>query len=255
MQRTVSRRTVLSGVAAGGIAALAGCISTELSAEETVRERLDADEVASLSLDATNGLITVRGGDRETVEIRGQKLAGSEDELDDIALDVTRKEGEVVVSADVDRSDELLSLGANKKMNIEVAAPRSLSEVEADSVNGDVRVEDLGSDVDIETTNGDIATQKLQGAVAVDTTNGEVQVGLADSHDVRAETMNGDISLTVPPSIRARFSLETTNGEVAVNDIEGLSVSGESSIEASTGAEDNLVDCESTNGDITVQSY
>jgi DUF4097 and DUF4098 domain-containing protein YvlB len=52
----------------------------------------------------------------------------------------------------------------------------------------------------------------------------------------------------------AQFSLETTNGDVSVEGVDGLSVSDTDSLETVTGDGTHEVRCETTNGDITVRS-
>lgn len=232
---------------------LAGCLSGELSAEETVTERRDAAEVTSLSVEVVNGEVSVLGEERGTVEIRGQKRTADEDDLDDVYLETNREGPELTVTVEDDTSDGLLSFGPDPETDLELTVPDSLASVTAETTNGDVAVDQLDSDVTLETTNGDIVAQDLGGAVTAESTNGTVYLELAESHNVSVETTNGDIDLTLPPSIPARFSLDTTNGEVSVTDLDGLTVDGKSTVEAELGDVAHRIDCETTNGDVAVR--
>ncbi|WP_159900282.1 DUF4097 family beta strand repeat-containing protein [Salinirussus salinus] len=254
MNKNVSRREVLAGCAAAASAGLAGCASGELTASAPVTDELAADGVTSLSVDVTNGDITVRDDQRQSVKIDGQKRAPSEEDLADVGLE-TRREGDTLVLA-ADHPDDgwLPSFGTNSEVNLDLAVPESLSAVEAGTTNGDVEAEGLDADLDSETTNGDIDVRDHRRAATAVTTNGEVSLRLDEGADVTAESTNGDIEVVTPASMAAQFSLETTNGDVSVEGVDGLSVSDTDSLETVTGDGTHEVRCETTNGDITVRN-
>lgn len=254
MDRTVTRRDVLTVCAAAASAGLAGCASGELTASATITDELAADGVTSLSVDVTNGDITVRDEQRQSVKVDGQKRAPSEEDLADVGLE-TRREGDTLVLAADHGDDGLLpSFGTNSEVNLDLAVPASLSTVEAGTTNGDVEAEGLAADLDLDTTNGDIHVRDHRGATTAVTTNGEVSLRLEEAADVTAESTNGDIEVVPPASMAAQFSLETTNGDVSVEGVNGLSVEDTDSLETVTGDGTHEVRCETTNGDITVRN-
>jgi len=254
MNKNVSRRDVLTGCAAAASAGLAGCASGELTASAPIAEELAVDGITSLSVDVTNGDITVQDGQRQSVALEGQKRAPSEADLEDVRLR-TRREGDtLVLTADHGDDGWLPSFGTNAEVNLGLTVPESLSTVAAGTTNGDVEADGLAAGLELDSTNGDIGVREHRGAATAVTTNGDVSLQLDESGDVTAESTNGDVELTVPGSMAARFSLETTNGEVSVEGVDGLSVGDTGSLETVTGDGTHEVRCETTNGDITVRN-
>lgn len=254
MDTNVSRREVLAGCAAAASVGLAGCASGELTASAAITDELAAEGVTSLSVDVTNGDISVQDEQRQSVRVEGQKRAASEQDLEDVGLETRRKGDTLVLAADHGEDGWLPSFGTNSEVNLALAVPESLSAVEAGTTNGDVEAEGLGTNLDAETTNGDVDVRDHRGAATAVTTNGEVSLRLDEGADVTAESTNGDIEVVTPASMAAQFSLETTNGDVSVEGVDGLSVGDTDSFETVTGDGTHEVRCETTNGDITVRS-
>ena len=257
MDRTLTRREVLTGCAVAASAGLAGCASGELTASATVADELNADGVTSVTVDAINGDITVQEEQRQSVAVDGQKRVPSEEDLEGVSLE-TRHEGDTLVLA-TDHQDQqddgwLPSFGPNSEVNLDITVPESLSTVAVGTTNGDVEAEGLEATLDLDTTNGDIDVRGHRGVARIVTTNGEVSLGLETGADVTAESTNGDVDIGVPSSMAAQFSLQTTNGDLSVEGIDGLSVGDTDSLETVTGDGTHEVRCETTNGDITISS-
>lgn len=254
MDRTLTRRQVLTGCAVGASAGLAGCMSSELTATAPVTDELAVDGITALSVDVTNGDVTVEDEQRQSVKVDGQKRAASEEDLADVSLETRREGNTLVLAADHGDDGWLPSFGTNGEINLDLTVPESLSLVEGGTTNGDVEADGLDASLDLDTTNGDIDVRDHRRAATAVTTNGEVSLQLAESADVTAESTNGDVEVVVPESMAARFSLKTTNGDVSVEGIAGLSVSDTDSLETVVGDGTHQVRCDTTNGDITVRS-
>lgn len=254
MDRTPTRREVLTGCAVAASAGLAGCASGELTAAAPVTEDIAADGVSALSVEVTNGDITVHDEGRQSVVVDGEKRAPSEEDLENVRLE-TRREGDTLVLA-ADHGDDgwFPSFGRSAEVTLDLTVPESLSTVEVGTTNGDVVADSLGAGLALDTTNGDIDVREHRGAANAVTTNGEVSLQLDAGADVTAESTNGDIDIGVPPSMAAKFSLRTTNGDVSIEGIEGLSISDTDSLETVTGDGTHEVQCETTNGDITISN-
>ncbi len=254
MDRTPTRREVLTGCAVAASAGLAGCAAGELTAATTVTDDIAADGISALSVEVTNGDITVHDEQRQSVVVDGEKRAPSEEDLENVRLE-TRREGDTLVLA-ADHGDDgwLPSFGRDAEVTLDLTVPESLSAVEVGTTNGDVDAGRLGTALTLDTTNGDIDVREHRGTASVVTTNGEVSLQLEAGADVTAESTNGDIDIGVPPSMAAQFSLQTTNGDVSIEGIEGLSVSDTDSLETVTGDGTHEVQCETTNGDITISN-
>ncbi len=233
---TPTRRRVIAGGASAVAAGLAGCLGGENDTEETVTDEIAADDIDRLSVETTNGEIRVHGEERDTVTLTARKQAQDEDTLDEVAVDIVQSGQTLNVVADDGGNSGLAALlEPDPVVDLELAVPLSLATVEADTTNGDIQCNNLESSISAETTNGDVATE------------------LNDAEDIQAETTNGDIEVSVPPTIEAKLSLETTNGALDVRRLDGYEVDSESSVETTLGAGTHEIDCETTNGDVTVQ--
>lgn len=233
---TPTRRRVLAGGVTALAAGLAGCLGGTNDAEETVTDERQAANVDQLEVESTNGDATVRGSERETISVTASKRAPNEERLDELRVETIENDGTLTVTTSDDSDSGILSsLGPTPAVNFELDVPTSLT------------------DVDIETTNGDIVAQEVDSNVIVESTNGDVTAGITEPADVTVETTNGDIELTVPPTIEAHLSLDTTNGSLDIDELDGYDATAESSVETKLGAGTHQIECDTTNGEITVQ--
>jgi len=116
-------------------------------------------------------------------------------------------------------------------VHVEDAARR----VELSSVSGDVTGRQLSGDVEANSVSGGVELDAVQGIVHAGTTSGDIVLGAITSRDVEASTTSGEVAftgdfaadgryefhshsgnidLTVPGTINARFSVETFSGEL-----------------------------------------
>ncbi|MEK7316223.1 MAG: DUF4097 family beta strand repeat-containing protein [Candidatus Eisenbacteria bacterium] len=89
--------------------------------------------------------------------------------------------------------------------------------VEASTTNGDIRISGASGPIEIETTNGALELLAISGDVTGTTTNGSIQAqigALGDAGSVELETTNGNVTVQLPPSLRASVTASTTNGKV-----------------------------------------
>lgn len=83
--------------------------------------------------------------------------------------------------------------------------------------NGDIRVKGVRGELELSNTNGAIYAEDVSGSVVAETVNGEVLVTfreVAPEKPMAFSTLNGDIDVTLPPTIRANLRLESGNGEI-----------------------------------------
>lgn len=230
---TMRRRAFLSGCAAAGLAAVAGCLGTTYDVKEDLSREYDLDGVSTVAFDGVNGDIDFRDEQRETVSVVGEKEAADEDGLDDITLEANRDGDALLLTVDSDV--DLLSLDTPPRIEATVTVPASLS-------------------VNAETTNGDVSADLDEpGEVTAATTNGNVELELTDPDSVTAQTTNGDVEVELPESAEPDVDLETTNGEASLDGFDAWSVDDGSSVEATIGDGTVSVDLETTNGDLSLR--
>jgi putative adhesin len=105
-----------------------------------------------------------------------------------------------------------------KSIEGQVLVEGARGKINVSSVNEAIKITDSSGEITAETTNGDITLTGIQATmVDVGTVNGDIayEGTTVDSGKYRFATHNGDITMTVPETANATFSVRTYNGEFA----------------------------------------
>lgn len=89
------------------------------------------------------------------------------------------------------------------------------TEIEASAVNGNIFIASSVQELEVETVNGDIKLQLQEvRELEVETVNGSIDIDmrLAPSAEVSASSVGGNISLTLPSDVSAKFEIEVVAG-------------------------------------------
>jgi DUF4097 and DUF4098 domain-containing protein YvlB len=128
------------------------------------------------------------------------------------------------VSAQTVRGDIVIKGGTGfvtaKSIGGEVIVEGARGRINVSSVNEGIRITGAAGDIVAETTNGNISLAKIEAKlVEVGSINGDVTYdgNLEQGGRYRFTTHNGDISLTVPETSGATFSVRTYNGDFTNN--------------------------------------
>lgn len=90
--------------------------------------------------------------------------------------------------------------------------------VDLTTVNGGLEVRDVTSEVRATTVNGSITARSAGGPVRARTTNGSITVSMGETggaEELDYETVNGAITIELPPTFGAQLELGTVNGRVS----------------------------------------
>lgn len=117
----------------------------------------------------------------------------------------------------------------------DVIVDKAVGRVTLESVSGDVQGGDISGDVEATSVSGEVTLEGVRGAVRVESTSGEISLTDVQSTDVYASTVSGsvdyqgsvdgngryefhshsgDVTLDVPRSVSAHFSVETYSGSL-----------------------------------------
>jgi len=85
--------------------------------------------------------------------------------------------------------------------------------LKAATMGGDIEVERASGDTDLETMGGDIAVESFDGEIKAVTMGGDVAVKVtgtetAGGHDIKLDSMGGDLTLELPAGFSGRFEIE-----------------------------------------------
>jgi hypothetical protein len=98
--------------------------------------------------------------------------------------------------------------------SVTVAAPRGTRLRLCSVTDGDIRVDGTTGDFDISNVNGSIAMNGVDGSGRAETVNGDVTVSFSQAprDALSFKTINGDVAVTLPGSLSADLALKTFNG-------------------------------------------
>jgi hypothetical protein len=170
------------------------------------------------------GLIEIRGGSDDRVEVRAERIGRAPTEQ--AARDLVPR---IQIREDVTPERVLLQteglggivIGVEVAVNYRMTVPAA-AEVRARSANGEVRVSDLSGRVVISSANGQVSGRNLAGGVDARSLNGNVTLEIArfgpDPVQVRAS--NGSVELALPASADANITATYTNGKIDTGDLQ-----------------------------------
>lgn len=188
-------------------------------------------EGRTVYLHNVNGEVRFETGTGNTVEVRAVKRWRRGDP-DDVRIEARQSgggSGNIIICAfwneratcDEDgyrgQNNDRRWSGRDNDVSVEftVRVP-AYARVEANTVNGSIRVDAVAGSVRAKTVNGGIEARSTKGRVYANTVNGSITVsGPVDDNDVEYTTVNGSITIELPAGANANVDLSTVNGRIA----------------------------------------
>ncbi|MFB6177131.1 MAG: DUF4097 family beta strand repeat-containing protein [Halobaculum sp.] len=227
-----SRRGILAGVAALG---LAGCTGTDASGDR-VSKSSERTLTAPKQLAVTNevGDVTVTGEDRSDITLRVTR-SGPASELDRLELTTDRTDGTLTVIGEIS-DDKSIRNDFGLSLTVELRVPQTVAVRSVETVAGDVRLTDTKGAPTVSATAGDVMIDGVDGTVSASTTTGDVTIRevtvvsnveatagqlSVDIASVQEETevvtTTGDIGLALASSLDATVEVTAETGDVSVS--------------------------------------
>ncbi|HWT00476.1 MAG TPA: DUF4097 family beta strand repeat-containing protein [Pyrinomonadaceae bacterium] len=196
----------------------------------------------TLNMSTFDGFITVRGWDRQEVQVNISKRASTEQQMRGIRTNLNQNGSSIHFSSNFDDSymrREGDVTFANAMVNVEVNVPRNSTlrlttadgRLEVEGVNGSMTLTTGDGRIDVRSAHGRLAARTGDGRIDVQNFEGDVDANTGDGRiyldgrfsAVNANTGSGSIMLAVPSDFNATIE---TNAEGVDN--EGLSLTEES---------------------------
>lgn len=198
-------------------------LTVNLNAQETVTVPLtNPAKKGLLKMSLINGSISVKGYSGKEVIVKGTKRKESDrhghrrskkskDGLKRISnnsleFSATEYENEVRVSSPVHGTTDF-----------EIQVPKNFS-LKISTVNrGDIYVENINGTLDVSNTNGKITLKDISGSVSADTLNRDIVVNfvkVTPNVAMAFSSLNGDIDVTFPKTIKADVKVKSDRGEI-----------------------------------------
>jgi hypothetical protein len=183
----------------------------------------------AVEIRGVNGVIDAQPASGSTLEVTAIKREHHHGDVADVQIQAVEWNGGVTICAVYpnsrrSRRDNQCGHGDDYQMNTNdndvevrftVKVPRGV-QLDASTVNGDVRATGLTGDADLHTVNGGIDVT-TSGTVEAETVNGDIdaRIGRTDwTGGLKFETVNGSVSLTAPGDLSTDISASTVNGSV-----------------------------------------
>lgn len=199
-----------------------GSLFASVTEEEKFSFKLN--EGGRLSVSNVNGSITITGGDGDSVEIIAYKKADNQEQLDGIEIDISHSADSIVVETDLPESGSWFSRSnQHGQVRYEIRVPTSTNLDSIETVNGSVKVSGVSGNVDVKTVNGSLNCSDLVADARFATVNGSIDASflrLEGQQKVKAETVNGRVTLRLPPDADVKVDADTLNGGINGRDFD-----------------------------------
>jgi DUF4097 and DUF4098 domain-containing protein YvlB len=193
-----------------------GSVFASVTEEETYSYELN--DGGRFSISNVNGSISVTGRSGNSVEIIATKKADSQEALDKIEIEISASADEIVVETELGKTNKWFSHGdSSGQVRYEVTVPVGTLLDSVDTVNGDVNITGVSGDVVAESVNGGLDVVDLAGDAKLSTVNGSIDAEfsrLGGDQSVKAETVNGRVSVRLPADADVKVSADTLNGSI-----------------------------------------
>ncbi len=200
--------------------ALALLASSSLFASVTEEETFsyNLNDGGRFSISNVNGSVVITSGTGDNVEIIATKKADSQKDLDKIEIEISASADEIIVETELGDSDKWYSRDSNSgSVNYEVIVPANTELDSVETVNGGVNISGVRGKVVAESVNGGIDVSDLGGDASLSTVNGGIEAEfsrLEGSQRVKAETVNGRVTIRLPENADVEVSADTLNGSI-----------------------------------------
>jgi len=238
---------------------VSGSLFASVTEEETFTFELDHG--GRFSLANVNGSVTVTGTRGNQVEIVATKKADKQSDLDNIEIEISNSSDEVIVETEIGKSNSWFSFGNNSgSVRYEVTVPADSLLDSIDTVNGDVFISGVSGKVVAESVNGDLEIQDLVDDANLSTVNGNIDAEfkkLEGRQDVKAETVNGSVEVTLPADADVKVSADTLNGSINARDFNLATDKGfvGSDLNGEIGDGSARLNIDTVNGSVKIRSH
>jgi len=170
-------------------------------------------------LDNLNGKVHIAAWDRAEVKVDAIKLAETEAELEDVKIEIDSNSDQIRIHTKYPGMKWSLWKRTNSAIveyDIKVPSHAALEEIK--NVNGRIEIEGVHGHVHAATVNGSLVAEGLVADADLGSVNGAVLSAFDNLDAVKRaslKTVNGRVSVTLPPDANAEISAHTLNGSIS----------------------------------------
>ncbi len=187
--------------------------SPGLAFDETFQQSVPLAPGGSFSLANVNGSVRVEGWERDIVDIRAIKTTEKDQrDLQRVRIEVSAAPDAVSVRTKYPEDE-----GVEVYVEYRIRVPYRALLQAVETVNGSIGVRNMESRGELRAVNGNVEVLDSGGLYSARTTNGNVRMELRHLERdgaMNIETVNGTVTLAVPPNTQADLDLSSMNGEL-----------------------------------------
>lgn len=201
---------------------IAVCLAVTLSAQDDVQERLaiplsSPGERVSIKVKLVNGNVEVVQYDGKEVIIEASAKADKDNKPEKVNGMTRISSVPFDISAtEEDNEIEINTNSWQRRMNITIRTPRK-TDLEVGTVQGQISVSNIDGVMELGSVNGGIKFDNVSGSVLSNTVNGDIKGSFErvnSNQSMSFVTLNGDVDITLPTSVKAQAKLKSDRGEI-----------------------------------------
>ena len=205
--------------------------ATLVLAQSDIKEQLtvpltDPNKPGSLEVALIHGYIHVVGYSGKEVVIDAVSETGRRNRADDHNTNRNTESGMRRISTnnsfdltaeEKNNQVKIHTSSVNSPVNLTIKVPQRFS-LKLNTINqGDITVENVTGALEINNVNGPITLTNINGSVVAQTVNGDLKTTFREVHNntpMAFSTLNGNVDVTFPSSVKANVKLKSDNGDV-----------------------------------------
>jgi len=210
------------------LAVFALCLGTALSpwARQAAAERLvvplsDPSRPASVEVSVIHGSITVEAYDGQEIIVESEFRDEAEPEAKKPRADGLRRIPNTSQSLTIEEEANQVEISAltwKQALDLSLKVPaRTSSLTLSTATDGSIVVSGIEGELELSNANGSIEAIGISGSVVAQTANGEIKVDfrqVAEGKPMAFSTLNGNIDVTFPASLKADLRMRSDHGEI-----------------------------------------
>lgn len=212
--------TCLNFIAASVVASLlaSGLMLAQSDANRLTMPFTDPSRPGTVIVSLLQGSVTVRASSGRDVTVTSAGVREVNNQASGRAAGLRRLSRPAGLS--ITQENNVMTIGSDRFTSgddVEVQVP-ARTHLKLNIVNGDeVVVERIEGDIEVNSMNGEITLTDVSGTVVAHATNGDVRATLRQvtaDKPMAFTSLNGDVDVTLPASVRANLKLRSDQGEV-----------------------------------------
>ncbi len=203
------------------------CVPVHSDEVETLEWSFVLEENGRVSLENVSGDVTILGVDGRNVEIKAVKRADSASGLEGLEIVIDSKKDMIRIETEYPDSGLSGLLWWNKsedgQVDYTLRVPRDSNLDAISSVNGSIRIAQVGGTVIAKTVNGGIEASEIVSDARLETVNGSVKARFSQfdgNQKAKIESVNGRLSVMLPGDADCTVEAETINGSINGSDFD-----------------------------------